>query len=384
MTPSNSIAVKFVRRPARVASFALRLLWAIIVLIAVCLVWLILFVLFLPFLVLSELLGWTRKSRSADQDATRILESKSATTAPLRSVESTSDVQFTFDRRKDISKLFGCNTRNVQYRWRLFSDRLEEIKQKSQEPRVLDFGAGSLRDSYELTRQGFRVISMDLDGEVMRQYFESYDWTMLPSTPQLFTAPINHLAELVGPDYFHLAISFDVIEHLEKPEEYLQGLRPLLRDGGYLFTIVPNRRSVYERYFKHSLKKQRQKGLLLTPGVPHLQFRSPAEWDEFIERNGFDVVEHDMAIGLFVNDFWNGALALPIYLYVTPVLQVLLPRLGLGFDPTIIERGVTPVWLMKRIDVLDNLLKEWLHGQFGWNIIVAQKKSSTGREPAQA
>jgi 2-polyprenyl-3-methyl-5-hydroxy-6-metoxy-1,4-benzoquinol methylase len=376
--------MKLVRRPARGVLFILRAMQAAIVLVAVGILWLTLFVLFLPFLLLSELLGWTKKSRSTGQDATRIRESQSANTATLRPVENTSDAQFIFDRRNDISKLFGCNTRNVQYRWRLFSDRLAEIKQASREPRALDFGAGSLRDSYELTRQGFSVVSMDLDEDVMKRYFESYDWTMLPSTPRLFTDPINHLAELVGPDYFHLAISFDVIEHLERPEEYLQGLRPLLRDGGYLFTIVPNRRSIYERYFKHSLKKQRQKGLPCIPGVPHLQFRSPAEWDEFIERNGFEIVEHDMAIGMFVNDFWNGALALPIYLYVTPVLQVLLSRLGFGFDPTILERGVTPAWLMSRIDILDNLVKKWLHGQFGWNIIIAQKKTLPGPRPPRA
>lgn len=353
--------------------FLLLAMRAATVLVAVGILWFTLFVLFLPFLLLSELLGWPKKPPGSERE-----------TAPLRPVENPSDVQFIFDRRRDISKLFGCNTRNVQYRWRVFSDRLEGIKQKSFEPRALDFGAGSLRDSYELTRQGFRVVSMDLDAEIMKRYFESYDWTMLPSAPQLFTDSINHLAEVLGPDYFHLAISFDVIEHLERPQDYLQGLRPLLQDGGYLFTIVPNRRSIYERYFKHSLKKQREKGLPLTPGVPHLQFRSPEEWDEFIEENGFEIVEHDMAIGTFVNDFWNGALALPIYLYVTPVLQVLLPRLGGGVDPAVVERVVTPVWLMRRIDVFDNVFKKRLHGQFGWNIIVARKKTLAGTEPTEA
>jgi 2-polyprenyl-3-methyl-5-hydroxy-6-metoxy-1,4-benzoquinol methylase len=299
-------------------------------------------------------------------------------------VEKLSDFQFIFDRRKDISKLFGCNTRNVKYRWRLFSDRLAEIKQRSREPRALDFGAGSLRDSYELTRQGFRVVSMDLDRELLQRYFESYDWSDLRSSPQLFDGSMKGLTDLVGENSFDVAISFDVIEHLESPQDYLRELRPLLRDDGYLFTIVPNRRSIYERYFKRSLKRQRQKGLPLKPGVPHVQFRSPEEWVEFIEGNGFDVVEHEMAIGLFVNDVWNAALTLPIYLYVTPVLQVLLPKLGFGFDPTILERALAPAWLMKRIDVFDNLLKNRLHGQFGWNIMVVRKKTSAKPEPAQA
>jgi SAM-dependent methyltransferase len=369
---SDSITVKRAGRPARGALFLLLAIRAALTLVAVGILWITLFVLFLPFLLLSELLGWPRKSQGAEREA-----------APLRTLRSPDQVQLIFDRRKDISKLFGCNTRNVPYRWRIFSDRLEEIKQKPSELRALDFGAGSLRDSYELTRQGFQVFSMDLDPQVMQQYCESYDWTLLPSTPRMFTDSIDDLAEVVGLDYFHLAISFDVIEHLENPQDYLQQLRPLLRDDGYLFTIVPTRRSIYERHFKRSLKKAREKGLPLTPGVPHLQFRSPEEWDEFIEKNGFQIVAHEMAIGTLVNDVWNGALALPVYLYVTPVLQVLLPKLGATVDATLIERAATPAWLMRRIDVLDNLFKKQLHGQFGWNLIVARKRTRTGSGPAE-
>src|SRR5882672_2948042 len=127
MTPSNSIAVKFVRRPARVVSFAIRSIWAVVVLIAVCLVWLILFVLFLPFLSLSELLGWRKTLQRANEAAVGIAENNSAGCAP-QSPEDTDETRFIFDRRKDVSKLFGCNTRNVQYRWSLFDQQLAEIK----------------------------------------------------------------------------------------------------------------------------------------------------------------------------------------------------------------------------------------------------------------
>ena len=45
----------------------------------------------------------------------------------------------TFDRTDDVSKLEGCNTRNVEYRWDLFSLELEMIPGGSE---TLDFGAG--------------------------------------------------------------------------------------------------------------------------------------------------------------------------------------------------------------------------------------------------
>ena len=82
-----------------------------------------------------------------------------------------------FDRRHDVSKLYGCNTRNVQYRWNLFAARIEELRKQFDAPHALDFGAGSLRDSYELARLGFSVTSVDLDPKLMQRYYQSYDWS---------------------------------------------------------------------------------------------------------------------------------------------------------------------------------------------------------------
>ncbi len=367
---SDSLAIKFVSRTRRGTSFLLAAGLALVVSIVVAILWLLLLLLFAPFLLLSEVLGWRRKHGQKIGPA----EDRLNQADPVRGDScGQPEHPLIFDRRRDVSKLFGCNTRSVQYRWDIFARRLNEIKTKRTELHALDFGAGSLRDSYELIKQRFTVVSMDLEPAVMKQYFDSYDWATVSSKPMLFTESIARLAETVPAPYFDLAISFDVIEHLEKPAEYLQGLRPLLRDNGYLFAIVPNRRSIYERYFKYSLRKQTEKGLPRQPGVPHLQFKSPDEWDRFIEASGFEIVEHDMAIGTFVNDCWHGAIALPIYRWVTPVLEVLRAKVGWPADPGFLERAATPSWLMSRIDVLDNLAKQLLVRQFGWNLIVARK-----------
>src|SRR5712664_3251996 len=55
----------------------------------------------------------------------------------------------TFDRSQDVSKLEGCNTRSIEYRWDLFTKELQSIPRGGE---VLDFGAGSLRDSFELNK----------------------------------------------------------------------------------------------------------------------------------------------------------------------------------------------------------------------------------------
>ena len=375
MTPSNSIAVNLVRRPARVASFVLRSLWAILVFLGVCLLWLTLLLLSLPFLILSELLGWRARLQRANEDAVGIAENKFPGTAILPAKESTSGVKFIFDRRKDVSKLFGCNTRNVQYRWQLFARRLSEIKSEFNEPHALDFGAGSLRDSYELAKLGFRVVSVDLDETVLKSYHDSYSWEGLPSSPQLFTDSLEDLLPQTGANFFHLAIAFDVVEHLEDPAACIKKIHSLLHEQGLLFTIVPNRRSIFERYFKYTIRKQRERGVSSTPGVPHLQFRTPAEWEEFFERNGFKIVEHDMTVGFFVNDCWNGLLGLPLRVYVCPVLAALAHVFRRRFDPAAFEEAFSPAWLMERVNVWDQVCKNQLTNRFGWNLIVAQKKA---------
>src|SRR6185295_13714853 len=179
-----------------------------------------------------------------------------------------------FDRRHDVSKLYGCNTRNVRYRWSLFENHLAQLQRDFPKPKALDFGAGSLRDSYELASRGFHVTSFDLNDRVLRRYFDSYDWSTVQK-PTLMAGSLDDLLNNNEPGSLQLAIAFDVIEHLEDPASYVQAINKLLSRDGYLFTIVPNKRSLFERYFKRSVARQLKRGAVLEPGVPHIQFKSP-------------------------------------------------------------------------------------------------------------
>ena len=341
----------------KILFFSFRLIWALLVLLAVCVVWVILFLVFLPFLLVAALVGDTKRPDELPAGNAETCDPEPDSSQPL-----------IFDRRRDISKLFGCNTRNVQYRWNVFSSRLEQIKKQVDQPNALDFGAGSLRDSYELARLGFCVTSVDLDPDVMQRYYRSYDWSAVRCPPRIFTEPVNKL-----PPGFHLAIAFDVIEHLEDPSVYCRGIHSLLNDGGLFFLIVPNRRSIFERHFRRTIRKQKERGIPYVPGVPHLQFKLPEEWEQLFKESGFKILEHDMAIGFFVNDCWTGLLGLPLRLYVTPVLAHVAHLLKLNFNPVAFEESFSPPWLMKRVDVLDQVCKQRLASRFGWNLIVATK-----------
>ena len=348
----------------RFVFFSLRLVWALIVLFVVCVAWLVLFLVFLPFLVVATLISPKSHARQQSQVLTQEVNSGE---------DADSAVPLIFDRRHDISKLFGCNTRNVQYRWDVFASRLEQLRKDVATPQALDFGAGSLRDSYELAQLGFCVTSVDLDPNVMQRYYRSYDWGAVRCPPKIFTQPLDKLKDEPGRSDFHLAIAFDVIEHLEDPSGYCCKIHSLLDEGGLFFSIVPNKRSLFERYFKYSITKQRAKGIPFVPGVPHLQFKSPSEWEELFRQCGFQILQHDMTIGFFVNDLWVGMLGLPIRIYVAPVLGRLAAMLRIKFDEAAFESAFSPAWLMKRVDVLDQLLKKQLASRFGWNLIVATK-----------
>ena len=379
MTPSKSIAENLVRRPARAASFIAKSVWGAFILLIVCGLWLALFLFFLPFIVLGEVLGLRKRFRdevsAEEQEVSLAAAAGSEETARLLTVESRSTDCFIFDRRKDISKLFGCNTRNVQYRWSLFARRLANLKSEFTEPRAIDFGAGSLRDSYELSKLGFSVVSVDLDDNLLQRYSKFYDWGERDGAPLLFARPLDDLLREAGADSFHLAIAFDVIEHLEDPAAYVTKIGSLLKPQGLFFTIVPNRRAVFERYFKYSIARQRRKGIPWIPGVPHLQFKTPAEWKKFFEDNRYKILEHKMAIGPLVNDLWHGLLGLPLTVFVHPVLETAGHKFRFRYSSAFIE-AFYPAWLMERVAVWDTVLKKWLSPWFGWNLIVLQKEAA--------
>jgi SAM-dependent methyltransferase len=260
----------------------------------------------------------------------------------------------TFDRtRDDVAKLVGCNTRNVQYRWSIFDRNLKRIPQGA---RVLDFGAGSLRETYELTAMGFEVTAMDRDEETLRSYYADYEWRRQPEV-------------LIGDDLsalqgrkFALVTAFDVFEHLNNPAALLAQMRTIMTDGAMIFCTVPNRRTIWEIALRANWKLGVAMGKRFTPGEPHIQFKSPKEWWLFFEGCGFTVVAHEMAIGFFVNT-WSAVVEAP-----TRLLGRMLRMMGLRATPRILN-ALTGRRVMAVLDAIDRRTP-FLRGLYGWNLFV--------------
>ena len=268
----------------------------------------------------------------------------------------------TFDRTDDVSKLEGCNTRNVEYRWDLFTRELEKIPPGSQ---TLDFGAGSLRDSFELAKRGYNVTSVDLDRDLLLSYQNDYDWPTNGTTKKIVTGRdlADCLAQIESTQ-FSLMISFDVLEHLEDPVSVLRQMRALLKPEGRLFVTVPNGRTLYELWFRLILVAAGVLGKKLRPGEPHLQRNSPERWKEILEQAGFRILSHEMQIGFLVNTA-NALVQIPLYTFGR-----LLRAVGVTFPADRIQNIVCSKRAMEGLNKIDEKTKRFFSGLYGWNLFV--------------
>lgn len=275
------------------------------------------------------------------------------------------EITNTFDRVNDVSKLDGCNTRSVHYRWTIFEKSLAKIPRGA----ALDFGAGSLRESFDLTSRGFSVTSVDVDETQLQVYLKEYAWQ---SQPTIVTGldPIDSLSKVSG-QKFNVITCFDVLEHLEDPESCLRMLKSNLAPGAKLFVTVPNGRTLFELSFRADLILARLTGRKQRPGEPHLQRNSPARWKRIIANAGLHVNAHDMQIGFFVNTV-AALVQIPIMLTCR-----LLRKIGVNADGAAIVRRVCNPSLMALLDRIDRRTKSVLNVLYGWNLFVIGNVADT-------
>jgi len=100
----------------------------------------------------------------------------------------------------------------------------------SSDSRVLDAGAGAGEMfSYDLKSRVREVVGADLDPRV-------------ESNPQLHRGIVTDLASIpVVDDYFDMIFSRYVFEHVQRPSAFLKEMNRLLRPGGSLIFLTPNK-----------------------------------------------------------------------------------------------------------------------------------------------
>jgi 2-polyprenyl-3-methyl-5-hydroxy-6-metoxy-1,4-benzoquinol methylase len=309
----------------------------------------------------SVSLAWTQRLFGADHGR----PPRALPAGALRIGIDGMDIVHTFDRTADVSKLEGCNTRGVEYRWSIFERELATVPAGG---RVLDFGAGSLRESFDLATRGFDVTSLDIDADVLASYSSRYNWPEA-TKHRLIAAPDNlfdGLRELEG-EKFDLITAFDVLEHLDDPATALGALCRHLTPTGKLFITVPNGRTLFELAFRVDLMIARATGRYMRPGEPHLQRNSPAKWRKIIESANLCVVAHELAIGFFANTF--NALQLPTLIGGRILRKVGVPNDAAGFCDRLFSGR-----RMAALDRIDQATAPIFRGLYGWNLFVVKAK----------
>ncbi|MBU1700114.1 MAG: class I SAM-dependent methyltransferase [Candidatus Eisenbacteria bacterium] len=278
-----------------------------------------------------------------------------------------------FDRTNDVSKIIGCNTRNVQYRWDVFDKALNKLTLPPEKPvKALDFGAGCLRESYHLASLGIHVDAVDLDVEQLKLSYDQYDWSSLKSKPVMHDAR-EWRSNQSGREY-DLILAFDVLEHVHALDDTVELLRDRLTADGMMFVTVPNRVTLFERYWRMENNRRRRNGVMDTSGGPHVNFKTPREWKRFFSGKGFVVDAHEMGIGFFVNDMWQGLFGVPIRLFQEPIVRKGAALAGWNYKPRSFETIFYPRWLMKYANELDEALKSVLKERWAWNLFVLRRE----------
>tara|TARA_Y100000591_G_scaffold333413_1_gene377627 strand:+ start:4874 stop:5851 length:978 start_codon:yes stop_codon:yes gene_type:complete len=255
-----------------------------------------------------------------------------------------------FNRIDDISKIEGCNARNVQYRWKIFKNQL---KKKSQTLDILDFGAGSLRETYYFCEKRHNVDAIDKNIKQSNASYDSYQWDK--NIPHIGT-------DIIKEKQYDLILAFDVIEHLLDLDKVIIRLKQAMKKDGLIFATIPNRLAFFERLFSYQHKKNLKRNTIDKSGIPHVNFKKCNEWKDFLLKKVFTIKDHDMSMGFFVNDCFHGIFGIYSRLFIKPVWK--------RFD----EEIFYPKWFMKLVHELDVSTKSLLRNRWGWNLFILGKK----------
>lgn len=141
--------------------------------------------------------------------------------------------------------------------------RLAERYVKDRE--TVDLGCGAGYGTHSLSKFTRSILGVDLSGEAVAYANWSYE------TPGL-RYEVGDVTDLPYEDgTFEAAVSFEVIEHLERPEAIVEETRRLLKDDGVFVTSTPD---------KQTYSNDRN-----SVNPHHLKEMYPLEFREILERN---------------------------------------------------------------------------------------------------
>jgi len=147
--------------------------------------------------------------------------------------------------------------------------------------RLLDVGCGDGRFLRYAKEQGFEVWGIDFD----KKSVESAKRNL--GTDTVFAMSLEEFYEYAKEKNlkFDVITFFEVLEHQDKPREFLEMVKGLLKEGGYIAGSVPNRESIFQ-------KELNQKIYFWVDNPPHHFLRfSKSSLEKALNFSGFKDVE---------------------------------------------------------------------------------------------
>ena len=141
----------------------------------------------------------------------------------------------------------------------------ESLKELDPDASILEIGGGILALSFQLSREGFKVSSVEPVGSgfgpigKLMICFDEY-----ATTEKLKIDLIRAGIEEVIPERkFDFAFSINVMEHVKNPYQLLKHIRKFLKDDACYRFICPNYNFPYEPHFSKFLFQRRNKAFFL-------------------------------------------------------------------------------------------------------------------------
>jgi 2-polyprenyl-3-methyl-5-hydroxy-6-metoxy-1,4-benzoquinol methylase len=155
--------------------------------------------------------------------------------------------------------------------------------------------------------------------------------------------PIEQV-EFSAADRFDVVVSFEVVEHLFCPRDFVAHIGRVLRPGGLLILSCPN---------GQGFDVQTLKAVSDTVDHEHLNYFNPASLSGLLERTGYEVIDSFTPGKMDADLVRNKALAGQFDLAQQPFLQTVLidewERYGGAFQAFLREQGLSSnMWVMAR------------------------------------
>lgn len=179
-------------------------------------------------------------------------------------------------------------TKATTWRWNYAQFRHYPPFKNTQGKTLLDIGCGEGIFLTRARKQGYEIAGFDFNADEITYAKNHYGLT------QVSVDTLESFWQTHPEGQFDVITMFEVLEHLDRPREWLQIIKRLLKPDGRLIISVPNRNMYWGNLEYHPTD--------LPPH--HFTSWSPTALRQFLQKSGFEVMIHTLESPLGRFSLW--------------------------------------------------------------------------------